>query len=465
MVNSLTGKKLYDYKITGIDGLFAFFSGYSYNPTASTTDPYYRVPLAPGSMFSTFDGSYYKDLSHYNSTINTLYGFNSIHYSENITNYYLTNFGTNVNASQSPDSYYIVENTTLQNNVANVSFPTYYYSSAYMYFANDYNFSENPFDQNTSYGYYYGYINKNSTSNTYQFSPNYLNSNNNTPINVIIVYHPDSNLYAINGKIVYLGNVSQIISIKSNDNYGNQVDLTSRASYNGNIITISNLPGIVPVTIMYRNEAWNGRTVYARENSITSTFPINTLSSVLTPLTPGRTTDFFITENNDYAFNVLAKEDFNPYLQYLVEILNKELLNNVLFKPLTLDSNLQFTFVTNAQKDRTSLMNGTLSMIIPLKAAGQNSIIKIDLYITLNGTMSFWTTWDANGILKEFGVTMHIKLNTSPFGQSISTSSSTDIVKTTTSTVTTSDGFVLQSFLLIALITLPFVYRRRKHLK
>ncbi len=465
MVKSLTGKKLYDYKITGIDGLFAFFSGYSYNPMVSSTDPSYKVPFAPGSMFSTFDGNFYNDRSFYNSTIDSLYNFNSIHSMENATNYYLTNFGSNINATKSPDGIYIVENTTLRNNVANISFPTYSYYSAYMYLANEYNFSANPYNQNITTGMYYGTINKNSTTNTYQFSlsPSYYN--NNTPINVIIAYYPNTNLFALNGKIVYLGNVSQITSITTYDNYGRQVDLLPRASFNGNIITISNLPGDVPITITHTNEAWNGRTVYAKDYSITSTFPFNTLASVFTPLTPGRTTDFFITENNDKFFNNLAQNVFSPYLQYIGDLLNKELVNKVLFRPLSLNSNLYFSFKTNALNDKTSLMNGSLSMIIPLKAAGQNSFLKIDLYLTLNGSMSFWTTWSDQGILKEFGININIKLSTSPFGQSISTSSSTDIAKTSISSVTTSDGFVIQSVLLIALIALPFVYRRRKNLK
>ena len=117
-----------------------------------------------------------------------------------------------------------------------------------------------------------------------------------------------------------------------------------------------------------------------------------------------------------------------------------------------------------ASSFKTSMMNATLSVKVPLKAEGSDSPIKINLNVSLDGSLGVWTTWKSTGILKEMGINLHVKIKTTPADQSVTSSSSTSLSKSaTTTTVKTSDGFALQSsILLISLIALPVVYRRRR---
>ena len=461
--NSLNGKKLLDYKITGTDGLINFFTGTSYDPFVSPTDPYYKTSIASGSAFSTFDGMFYRNLNTYNQTISSLYSFNNYYSSQNFTSYYVNNFQSVGNFTASPDGSMIVETTTLVNNEAKISIPTNSYNIQF-FFAQDYNFSLNPYDQNAPY-YYYGYVNQNYTDNSFYLSSSNYYQSNSTPLKIVIAYQPSSSLYSINGKIVLMNNVANLNGIYSYDYYyPGPTNLIGQASINGNVITISNYPGYQQVYLTYLKDAWDGRNVYAKQIDYNSQLQLLQMLQVFTPITPARTQDFFITQNNDAALNALSQNDLSSLLQYLQNSMNTQLKNSVLFDDLSIDGGLHFSFLTNSQNDKTSMMNATLSVKVPLKAEGSDSPIKINLNVSLDGSLGVWTTWKSTGILKEMGINLHVKIKTTPADQSVTSSSSTSLSKSaTTTTVKTSDGFALQSsILLISLIALPVVYRRRR---
>ena len=261
-VNTLTGKKLYDYTITSTDGLLAFFKGYTYNIALPEYDPNAKSPLTLGDAFSTFNGAFYFNVTYFNNSASDLYTLFNNYSTPEITNYWVNNYGSNGNLTSSLDGNYILENTTFTDNYALLSLPATL-TNAILYRASDYNFNESPYNQTATR--YSGYIYQNGTNGgfyLYTFT-NYFTG----PQNIIVAYQPSSSLYAINGILFLPKSIPIINGIYLKTNYINGSDINyflSSTAIIGTVLSFNNLPGFDQVYFNYSVINWVVKPVYEK---------------------------------------------------------------------------------------------------------------------------------------------------------------------------------------------------------
>jgi hypothetical protein len=456
-VNNLNGKKLLDYTITSTDGLLNFFDANVYNPFSNSGEPNYQSKFLPENGFSSFDGILYKNKTVSKTAIEYLFPYFSYNMNE-LTNYYKSNFGSEGNFTFYND--YVIENITLSNGYGKLGLATEYYYDVTYYLASEYDFSKGPFDQTINANVVSLY--PNTTDNSLSFIKNSYD-NISLDSNVIVVYQPSSFLYAINGRIVLPDNPVSISAIYLVGAYG-YVDYNKNyldsSSINGKEITLdqSAPKGIYRVSVEANFYSWNGNKVYMKNPTSLTSLSFIIFPNIFSPLTPARTTDFFLTENNINAYDTILQDKLQPVLTYVESFLNTQ-LKDQLFSNLSLAGNLSLAYNSNEENDKTSLLNSSLLLNLPLKNFGVNSPLKIDLTFNLIGNLDLWTTWSETGILKEFGIHLHASLKTSPRYADIS---STTTSFTKSSTVITSDGFVFPSLIILIFAVLPVLVNRRK---
>ena len=386
---------------------------------------------------------------------------------------------------------FFIENTTFINGKAHVSYPSDAFG--YMFLPNQYNFSQNPVIQSTKG--ISGAVQQNGSTNDFNFIPNFSSVANDTK--VIVIYFPSDNIYIVNGTLVLPIPQSQINSIYKVDSSGNEIsriDLLTNTEFIGNKTIFKNLIGqTFSVDVHYGRLSWQNSKVYSQTENVYyppinlyqflpyfsnytdfSNFFITMLSisdfvqksSIFSPLTPARTPDFFITENNINAFEAFANKTVNPLFKFYENNFNVQNKNDLTNGNETLDGNVKFSFLTNSLKEKTSLMNSSILLKLPVYPNSKDSPVQLSFNLSTLLKLDFWVTWESSGVLKEIGLQFSLIFKTTPSSQEITQSLSNVVSSISTTTVTSkaTPGFTIQSIYFLLMIVLIVAYwKRKKH--
>jgi hypothetical protein len=332
-LQTFNNKKLLDYQVIGVDGLYYTLSGTNYDP-ANDSNPITSTFTMDQDAFSAFNSL----LAHNNTYSNgTIWSFKAINdYSEEIENYYNTIFpSAPISWTKTREGYRkIVENVTITDPlVISLSLP-YSNNNNFFYFkASDYNFNLPTWEQNFSlvlnlYSNQY-YANN---SNVLYFSGTNWNGTDwvdghGFPIgsDIVVIYTPDSNINSIDGKIYIPYNLDSSVIYEVNyaddyvmnpNNYTYYDPLFTTDGYlSGKVIILnSSVPnGMFRVSVSMLSNNFNNHKVYST-NGGTSIGVFPAITNLFTYITPARTAgDFNLLKQDSNAVNTLSNGSYTYY--------------------------------------------------------------------------------------------------------------------------------------------------------
>ena len=472
--SSLQGKKLLDYHVTGIDGLYYTVAGNNYDPTQASNPLVGTYDLgSSGTVFNAFNGFVGSNITTSSVSMNCL----CLYSNNQLKNYYNTALN-NPNVMWTADRYgspMVAQNVTITDlNYLDLSVPYSPYNTMYVFNATTYNTQLAPWQQNPLTSATFSSYNVNVNASN-QISLSYFPYPVSSGAQFVIVYYPDQNLNAINGK-VYIPSSVDIQSVNNVyfQNYNSQVSIPGLyvgqdvyntnpvGSLSGKVITLSSS---TPQTQMYEVNVYAnvntfyGDKVYTAINTPGYGMILPTLTNPFGYVLPARTAgDFQMMQSDVNVLNTLSNDMVQPAVNYIQNYLNDPA--NGIRNSLTSNLSLSLTYGANLINSNgwTLEYNATGSAVIPAKV--DNNLFTVNTLIDASAKIGFQAQWDTNGILKNVGVNIHLQISSA--GPSSTTTTSTSSSTSTTTINAGSPGFELVGVLLVMPVIVAIRYRSRK---